>query len=888
MKRTATLLFFLLGAMLFTGIAFGQYQALYSNSENTGNDAANRVTGIAVINEDNFVMMIVRITAGTYGIQKWTEADSINGRGELVTEWVGGGGFDVVPIFQAYSVAIDTNGYAYIPNNDENHNILVFDVNDSNAVAIDYRMETGTQYLYGIDVTTDGKVFVMGDTLIGTTEDVKIYDNITTGTWATTHNDPPIATVDLPDGIYHGFAVAKSGAFFYVSEYETGKVMRYVGDPAAGYVLDELFNFSADSLVVGMALDESVNPPLLYIGQDHISSTTYEYGNTHVVDPFTGITLDVIDHAEWMFKMTELYTGTGSYNNATGRSAGYTSVVDMDTDESGNLYVAHNRAWAMEKWEGKPEVKMLDWPLVMTDSPDDSLWGDARGVIAGSDLDQDGNYEIIAPSYLNTGQVVVFEVTGNNTMEQVWISPRMGSTNAYPVRYVQTGDLDGDGKGEIIFNLERSLTDGAGLYVFQWDGVVGSDNYGTEAIASYQDPEVVAATDPRWSIEYFEVSDVDNDGSQELLIANNGASPEDFYVILSVTGNFESGFYTFNEELKIHTRDGVHGSGSSINMMAGNFDGDEYTDILCQAWNNMTVLMLEATGPDTYVETNPVMVGGILSEAYKYIRGTTSADDVCIIKGTVLDADGDGKDEAYLDAYYVGWVLCISGLTDVTAFSLDNVSVISTQLPLSGGLGMSAGDADGNGMLNLYAGGAAGGAFQWEFLGGDVTDPAQYIFSHVYKDTTTGSGGIMDVVAAPVDLDGDENMELVCAVQSVTDSLLPVIKVLEYTPTGVTYKDWRVITAHDYKLEQNYPNPFNPTTTIAYYLPIDKKISLKIYNMLGQEVRTLINDEIMLKGHHEIVWDSMDNNGNRVASGMYIYTLRYGNFQISKRMTLLK
>lgn len=863
--------------LFFSGTVFAQYEALYSNSENTGNDAANRITGVGVVDADNFLLVVNRISAGKYGLQKWTDADSVTGRGDLVSDWLGSGGLDVVPIFMAYQVAVDTSGYAYVANNDEYHNILVFDANGANPTSLDFRMETGSQNLYGIDVTEDGKVFVMGDTLIGTTEDVKIFDAISTGSWATTHNDAPLATVDLPDGIYHGFAVAKSGTFFYVSDYQNGKVLRYVGDPVAGYELDQSFHL-ADSLVLGIALDESVNPPLLYVCQDHLWESTYEFGNTIVADPFTGIVLDVIDHADWMVKMS------GSTTTATGKSAAYTSPMDVDTDANGDLYVVQYKAWAMEKWTGKPYVEMMNYPVSMTDGPDDVVYGDARSVYAGSDLDQDGLYEIIVPSYLNTGQVAVFEVTANNTMELVWVSPEMGSTNAYPVRRVQTGDLDGDGKGEIIFNLERSVTDGAGLYVFQWDGVVGSDNYGTEAIASYQDPDVVAATDPRWSVEYFEVNDVDKDGDQELLIANNGSSPEDYYIILSVTGNFETGFYSFKEELKIWTRDGVHGGGSSINMMAGNFDGDEYTDIVCQAWNNMTVMMLEATGPDTYVESAPVVVGEILAEAYNYIRNRTSADDVCLVNGTVMDVDGDGVDEIYLDSYYIGWVMCISGMTDVTAFSLDNVSVISTQLPYTGGLGMSQGDLDGNGKPNIYTAGG-NGAYQWEFGGGDVTDPSQYKFSKVYD---APEGLLTTVTAVPTDLDGDSNNELVCSVQSLADSLQPVVRVVEFTTTGIKVNDWNVVTAKDYKLEQNYPNPFNPTTTIEFSLPVDKRISLKIYNMMGQEVKTLINDEFMIKGNHQAKWNSTDNFGNRVASGMYIYSLKYGNFQISKRMTLLK
>ena len=105
--------------------------------------------------------------------------------------------------------------------------------------------------------------------------------------------------------------------------------------------------------------------------------------------------------------------------------------------------------------------------------------------------------------------------------------------------------------------------------------------------------------------------------------------------------------------------------------------------------------------------------------------------------------------------------------------------------------------------------------------------------------------------------------------------------------TGISERHHENIPA-DFHISQNYPNPFNPTTTINYYLPTNKRISLKVYNSLGQEIKTLVNGEIKQKGHHKIQWDATDNAGNRVASGMYIYTLKYGNFQVSKRMTLLK
>ncbi|MDI6779007.1 MAG: FlgD immunoglobulin-like domain containing protein [Bacteroidota bacterium] len=75
-----------------------------------------------------------------------------------------------------------------------------------------------------------------------------------------------------------------------------------------------------------------------------------------------------------------------------------------------------------------------------------------------------------------------------------------------------------------------------------------------------------------------------------------------------------------------------------------------------------------------------------------------------------------------------------------------------------------------------------------------------------------------------------------------------------------------------YFLSQNYPNPFNPNTIVKYQLPVGSKVTLKIYNMLGQEVKTLV-DEVQEAGYQFIEWNSTNNSGNTVASGIYFYRL---------------
>jgi hypothetical protein len=91
----------------------------------------------------------------------------------------------------------------------------------------------------------------------------------------------------------------------------------------------------------------------------------------------------------------------------------------------------------------------------------------------------------------------------------------------------------------------------------------------------------------------------------------------------------------------------------------------------------------------------------------------------------------------------------------------------------------------------------------------------------------------------------------------------------------------------EFALSQNYPNPFNPGTTITYDLPSDTHVSLKFFNILGQEVGILVNEE-QKAGYKSVQWDGRDANNVPVASGMYLYKIHAGQFTSVKKMLLLK
>jgi len=86
----------------------------------------------------------------------------------------------------------------------------------------------------------------------------------------------------------------------------------------------------------------------------------------------------------------------------------------------------------------------------------------------------------------------------------------------------------------------------------------------------------------------------------------------------------------------------------------------------------------------------------------------------------------------------------------------------------------------------------------------------------------------------------------------------------------------------NFELKQNYPNPFNPHTTIEYTIPIKSYVTVKIYNVLGEEIKT-ITDGYKDAGSYKVIWDGSDNNGMSISSGMYFYQMMAGNFSEVKK-----
>ncbi len=523
--------------------------------------------------------------------------------------------------------------------------------------------------------------------------------------------------------------------------------------------------------------------------------------------------------------------------------------------------------------------------------------GVGRSVLV-ADVNKDSVKEIYTTAY--TGhKVIQFTVVGNDSVELTYIFPDQPSAFPSEPRDVEVGDLDGDGKLEIIYPVGRTKADFTnhvnqrGYQVWEWNPSTNSFN-GPYVII----PDTNMA---RFRPENFIVDDVDGDGKQELVhfeFAFNGT--DDGVYIISVEGEFESGFATVNVEGVFKTGrfaviGGVERNMAVCSGTVADVDGDGKKEIWFMGnnlvGNETPVWFIKTAGPNAYkADTNKVVV----------LQSANSYPLKAIAKG---DFDNNGKDEVYFQFFrnvdkrtnesIPNKIYVIGNLDNVDNFDSTKINVIFSDTT-DRMLYLFNLQNIGNRYLLL---GGYYVVYEAEYRGGSPLDANSWVVNKIIDydpvDSSKGagwSGGIWRT-SATNDLDGDGKPEIILFLQGITDSLNKysenkVLRIYEKTVTGV--KEWTVITPDDYELYQNYPNPFNPATNISFYLPVDRKISLIIYDVSGREVIRLIDDQEFPKGKHTVTWDGRDKYGKPVASGTYFYKLKFGSFEKTRKMMLVK
>lgn len=324
--------------------------------------------------------------------------------------------------------------------------------------------------------------------------------------------------------------------------------------------------------------------------------------------------------------------------------------------------------------------------------------------------------------------------------------------------------------------------------------------------------------------------------------------------------------YAINNFVKVEEI--LHTTGFYAGYAIGDFDLDDKTDIVYGGLEG-DVYVIEAEGEHSYSLAWSAEIGGCCS----YWQMFTN------------DIDKNGKPEFWVSS------LTYNGVADVTSYTcfeytVDNEYQEVYRIDFVGVYPLYAHnifpiDVDKDGTEELVFC-ISDYVFIMQFKGSPV-NPSYEIF---YMTRNNIPGGFYGVTM--YDLDDDGNEELLIHLgntrydgktKAVTHIFKPGFVV------SVVYEGKNVI--YGYSLEQNYPNPFNPITTISYGLPKRTKVSLKVYDLLGNEVVILDAGE-RVEGRHTIQWNGKDKFQNNVNSGIYFIQLITPKYQKTIKGVLLK
>ncbi len=512
-------------------------------------------------------------------------------------------------------------------------------------------------------------------------------------------------------------------------------------------------------------------------------------------------------------------------------------------------------------------------------------------IIAGVDFDGDGLPEIYAcnTNFIDGPYELIprlYKFEWNPTLarwDSVWgYVSDIPQQNTWPA--LAWGDLDKDGKAEIywgpINNLDATLNPNPPrVIVFEYPGD-GSNNMGvSDGFGGFlPNAKTTIVNDNMFELRpiRFIIADIDGDNNDELIFADRRASG----------GNYHIGVLSVNT---------IPDDGNGLEVWTTKFSGlgDFVLAGTGNKWDLTVVppyIVLWGNAGETYlIKYNPAPTGYVVNPAQN-----TVANKLGSFKGSVA-VNYNGNKEMFVGSWFAGakafYIKKDANADSLLSYEIGDFNSFdqnpATALRLNGA---GAGDIDNDGKLDLVFGSRGGTSepnamiFRLEHQGGDLTNPANYVAS-VIDSAIIPVGGDYDVVVL-ANVDGDPAHEVIYTQgysrANPTDEFVPIVILdVQFTPVSVErIEDF--IPANIY-LDQNYPNPFNPTTVINFGVTKASNVDLRVYDMLGREVAVIVDNQFMEAGKYSSKFDA-----SKLSSGVYLYKLKAGEFELTKKMQLIK
>jgi hypothetical protein len=445
--------------------------------------------------------------------------------------------------------------------------------------------------------------------------------------------------------------------------------------------------------------------------------------------------------------------------------------------------------------------------------------------VAIADLDGDGRPDIVITD--TVGTISVFRNTSANNVTS--FAPRVDLSAGDYTNLITTGDFDGDGRTDIAVTNTVTNT----VSVFQNTSTIGAITFAARIdLATDGSPVGIA------------VGDLDGDGKPDIVVANAYSDT------ISVFRNTSTkGVMSFATKI-----DFAAGRTPCIIAM-GDLDGDGRPD-------------LAVSNADTNVVSvfrNTSAIGSIsFASMVDFGAGGPS------LQVAIADMNGDGKPDLiagnHNDTLRV--LQNASTIGNVSFTPAVDVQMDNNTYPFLIGTGDLNGDGrpdvvvtnhNGNDLI-VFSNTSAGGAIS------------------LAPRVDLAVGGATWGVAIG-DLDGDGIPDIVAPIYS-NNTVLILRNTIPVSPNGMERIQTEIPTV--FSLAQNYPNPFNPTTVINYQLPENAHVTLRVFDVVGREVETLINEN-QSAGYKSVTFDATS-----LPSGTYLYRLEAGAFHDTKKLLLLR
>ena len=540
-------------------------------------------------------------------------------------------------------------------------------------------------------------------------------------------------------------------------------------------------------------------------------------------------------------------------------------AVDMDT--------AYTVKWSNTPWGGGGLI------------PAGPPWN----MVGPFDFDGDGFGDfIVSSSYAGEfcNGVYHYEAASNDSIELKWVYTFYDLSCSYDAySSVAVGDIDGDGNQEVqsLVDTSPGVSGQKGLQIFEWS---------PDSLSFLSQPTYTwdMGLDSVWEAGQIYVEDLDNDSKEEIIVSvmdgpwsQLGLGGTSRLMIFELESIVEDSA-TFNLEYV----DEVWSNWSGYNISVGDLDNDGLKEIYTVGYEYFHLIVHENTGEDQYAYQTDFYVS---SELYERANQGIIVTDIDGNGGNEMICLTSGVNSLAGELLTPGSFFIANGVGDVSNLSYSNFNLFSSY---DGGLRQVAiGDADGDGNLNIYLAGHYDEAvYDWEYGEGDPTDPSNYVEKMIFMDDTTDNftpgndqGRVRVAKLFSGDIDNDGNGDIVFSSASfATDK--PHLYMIEHGGT-LDVSEENSLVPNEVVISQNYPNPFNPETTLQYSISADELVSIKVYDILGNKIKTLI-EQWKSAGAHTEMWNGQNDNSQAVSSGVYFYQIKVGDKQVTKKMIFAK